>query len=345
MNAKTVRNTLLSLAVGGFFLYLSFRNVPLDDLGTALRQFDARFLIPAIGVSLLMQVFRAWRWQLELRPLERVGLGKLWVVISVAYMAINVLPARIGEFVRPWLLSRRANVKFSNVVGNLVIEKTLDSMCILFFILVGLTTTANLPDWVRLGARFPAGIAIALAVLVALLFFKGEPFVDRWVIRYLPEKFGAGLKRVLGSFLDGMRIIPDGRLLALVFAVSLAYWSLPILSSWIAILAFGFDVPFNAALIVFIFIGFGTALPNAPGMIGTYQYACILALGLFGVAEADALAYGLVLNAIQLGTLVGQGLVALPLAGVTMADFRRARAEYATEMPGQARGPAPAADS
>lgn len=328
MNAKTARNTILSLAVGGLFLYLSFRNVPLADLDAALRNFDLRYLLPAVAISLMMQVFRAWRWQLELRPIERVGFGKLWVVISVAYMAINVLPARLGEFVRPWLLSRRANVKFSNVVGNLVIEKTIDSMCILFFILLGLTTTADLPDWVRLGARVPAAIAIVLAALVALLYFKGETFVDRRVIQLLPEKFGAGLKRVLHSFLDGMRIIPDGRLLALVFAVSLAYWSLPILSSWIAILAFGFEVPFNAALIVFIFIGFGTALPNAPGMIGTYQYACILALGLFGVAEADALAYGLVLNAIQLATLVGQGLVALPLAGVSVADFRRASAEY-----------------
>lgn len=328
MNAQTLRNTLVSLAVGGLFLYLAFRNVPLDEVGAALGQFNLWYLLPAVGVSLAMQVFRAWRWQLELRPLEHVGLGRLWVIVSVAYMAINVLPARLGEFVRPWLLSRRSGVTFSNVVGNLVIEKTLDSMCILFFILVGLTTTADLPDWVRLGARVPAAIAVALAVLVALLYFKGEPFVNRWVIRYLPEKFGAGLQRVLRSFLDGMRIIPDGRLLALVFAVSLAYWSLPVLSSWIAILAFGFDVPFNAALIVFIFIGFGTALPNAPGMIGTYQYACILALGLFGVGQAEALAYGLVLNAIQLGTLIGQGLVALPLAGVTLADFRRARAEY-----------------
>lgn len=330
MNAQTLRNTLISLVVGAGFLYLAFRNVPFDDLKTALAQFNPWYLIPAVGVSLLMQIFRAWRWQLELRPLERIGLGKLWVVVSVAYMCINVLPARLGEFVRPWLLSRRSSVTFSNVVGNLVIEKTFDSVCIVFFILLGLTTTADLPDWVQRGAMVPATIAVVLAVLVLLLYFKGEPFIDRWVIRFLPEKFGAGLARVLRSFLDGMRILPDGRLVLAVFLVSIAYWSLPILSSYVAILAFGFDVPVNAALIVFIFIGFGTALPNAPGMIGTYQYACILALGLFGVAEADALAYGLVVNAIQLATLIGQGLVALPLAGVTVADFRRARAELAT---------------
>lgn len=328
MTSKTLLNTLISLVVGGLFLFLAFRNVPLDELGDALGHFDWRFLVPMVAVSLTMQIFRAWRWQLELRPLERIGIGKLWIVISVAYMAINVLPARIGEFVRPWLLSRRSSVTFSNVVGNLVIEKTVDSICILFFILLGLTTTADLPDWVRLGARVPAAAAVVLAVLVALLYFGGEAFVERWVVRALPEKIGTGLLRVLRSVLAGMRVLPDGRLLALVFAVSLAYWSLPILSSWIAIVAFGFDVPVNAALIVFIFIGFGTALPNAPGMIGTYQYACILALGLFGVDQAAALAYGLVLNALQIVTLVGQGLIALPLADVSVADFKRARAEY-----------------
>ncbi len=63
--------------------------------------------------------------------------------------------------------------------------------------------------------------------------------------------------------------------------------------------AFDFDVPFRAALVVFIFIGFGTALPNLPAMVGPYQYACQLALEMFGVSKADGLAYGLVLNAVQ----------------------------------------------
>ena len=104
-------------------------------------------------------------------------------------------------------------------------------------------------------------------------------------------------------------------------------WFVPILSSWVMIRAFHFAVPFNAALLVFIFIGFGTALPQAPGMIGTFQYACILALGLFGVPQPQALAYGLVLNALQLSTIVAQGLVALPLAGVSVRDVLQARGE------------------
>jgi uncharacterized protein (TIRG00374 family) len=330
MTRRTLTQLILSLVVAGGFLYLAFRNVPLADLVAALERFDLRWLVPACLISLVLMTMRAWRWQLELQPLEHVPLGTLWIVSSVAYTAINLLPVRLGEVVRPWLLSRRARVSISNVVGNLVIEKTMDSIAIVFYILAGLLATRDLPVWVRRGAVFPAVAAGVLAVIVVTLYWKGEPFVDRWLGRLLPERAAAAVTRVTRAIVDGMRILPDPRLLASVLVVTLVLWFLPILSSYVIICAFGFAVPFSAALIVFIFIGFGTALPNAPGMIGTYQYACVLALGLFGVPQAEALAYGLVLNAIQLLTIVAQGAVAWPLAGVTVDDFRRARAELAT---------------
>jgi hypothetical protein len=184
---------------------------------------------------------------------------------------------------------------------------------------------------VRRGAVFPAVAAALLAVVVVLVYAKGEPFVDRWLGRLLPQRAAASVTRVTRAIVDGMRILPNSRLLAAVLVTSIALWFLPILSSYVIIRAFGFAVPFTAALIVFIFIGFGTALPNAPGMIGTYQYACVLALGLFGVPQAEALAYGLVLNALQLLTIVAQGVVAWPMAGVTFDDFRRAKAELAAK--------------
>ena len=315
---------LLSLAVGGAFLVLAFRNVDHEQLRDAFAHLDARWLVPAVALSLLIQVFRAWRWQLELRPLASIPLATLWVVTSVAYMAINLLPIRMGEVVRPWLLSRRSTVSFSNVVGNLIVEKTVDSAVIVFYILLGLLTTENLPAWVRRGAVVPAVAFVALALVIVLIWRKGEAVVERRAARWLPERFRTRVVGVARALIDGMRVLGHPALVVAVFAVSIVLWFLPILSSWVMIRAFHLAVPFNAALIVFIFIGFGTALPQAPGMIGTFQYACILALGLFGVPQPQALAYGLVLNALQLSTLVAQGLVALPLAGVSVRDLLRA---------------------
>jgi len=327
MDARTWRNVALSLAVSAGFLYLAFRNVSLAELMAALERVRVSWLLVAVGVSFVLMAFRAWRWQLELRPLEHVPFARLWAVTAVAYMAINLFPARLGEVVRPWLLSRRSSVSFSNVVGNLVVEKTIDSLVILFYILAGLMTVENLPPWVRRGAMVPAAFAVILVVLVLLLYWRGEAFVDRWVLHRLPERFAAPVKRIISAIVAGMQVLPNTGLLLAVFVVSVALWFLPILSSYIMIRAFDFAVPFGAAMVVFIFIGFGTALPNAPGMIGLYQYACVLALGLFNVNEADAGAYGIVLNAVQLLTIVAQGLIGLRMAGVSWSDLFSARAE------------------
>lgn len=326
MSRAQWRNAVLGLVVGGGFLYLAFRNVPLADLAAAfahLRQ-GWEWLAAAILVSFAIMVVRAWRWQFELSPLAHVPLGRLWVVTSVAYMAINVLPVRLGEVVRPWLLSRREPVSFSNVVGNLVLEKTVDSVVLVLFILAGLSVVPGLPPWVRQGAVFPViGAGVLLAVVV-LLLWRGEHVVERVLARRLPPAAADRLRGITRAVIDGMKALPAPGLILKVFAVSVLLWFLPVLSSYLVIRAFEMPVPPEAALVVFIFIGFGTALPNAPGMVGTYQAACQLALALFGVDKAEGLAYGLVLNGIQLGTLVLQGLIAMPLAGVTLSEIGRA---------------------
>jgi uncharacterized membrane protein YbhN (UPF0104 family) len=236
-----------------------------------------------------------------------------------------LLPVRLGEVVRPWLLSRRSHVSFANVVGNIVVEKTLDSVLILFYILVGLLTVENLPIWVR-RAPFSRCRTALLVSLVLLFWWRGGRlwttgcYIGCPTFRRQSEK---------DTDLNGGRHArnsqPDPASGSIL--VSLVLWFLPILSSYIMILAFDLHAPLSAALVVFIFVGFGTALPNLPGMIGPYQYACQLALSLFGVSDVDGLAYGLVLNAVQFFTLIAQGLVALPIAGVSIAEIRRVRAE------------------
>lgn len=330
MDARRWRALALSLAVSGGFLYLAFRGVPLAGLRAAFGRVEPAWLGLAVAVSLLIMLCRTWRWQLELRPLAHVPYGRLWAITAVAYMAINLLPVRLGEVARPWLLSRRSSVSFANVVGNLVVEKTMDALVTLCYILAGLATIESLPAWVRTGAKVPAAAAAVLVALALLLYWRGEAFVDRWLLHRLPARFGAGVQRVIGAIVAGMRVLPNPRLVLAVFAVSLLLWFLPILSSYIMIRAFDLAVPFSAAVVVFIFIGLGTALPNVPGMLGPYQYACILALGLFGVDQVDALAYGLVLNAVQFLTLLAQGLIALPFAGLSRAELRRATAELRT---------------
>ncbi len=317
-----VKKVAASILLGGFCLWLAMRKVEMAEVSRALHDFDPFYLVIAVAISLLIQVFRAWRWKIELSPLKRLDFSLCWQVVAVAYMMINVMPFRLGEPVRPVLMSWKSGLTISSIVGNWVFEKMMDSAALVLFIHITLVV-ADLPPWAHKASTFSLVTFLGLLALVTGFWLKGEAFFDRTLARVLPEHACEKTRSVLLSVRDGLQILPDRALVAFVFVVTLLLWFLPILSSYVLILGFGFDVPFAAAFVVFVCIGLGTALPNPPGMFGVFQIASVVALGLFGVPKAEALAYGIVLNAVQFFTLVAQGLFALPFVDVNLARLTK----------------------
>ncbi len=303
-------------------LYLAARRVAAGDLTAALSRFDPFYLVVAVAISLAIQVARALRWQLELRPLARLPFFLLWQVVAVAYMMINLLPARLGEPVRPLLLSWKSGLGVAPIVGNWMFEKLMDTAVLVLFIHLALLTN-DLPEWAYRAAEGSLMGFFLLATLVIGFWLRGEQVVTATVGRLLSERSRQWLIGILRSAREGLEILPDRRLVALVFVATLGLWFLPVLSSYVVMLGFGFDLPFSAAFVVFVAIGLGTTLPHPPGMFGVFQIAAVVALEMFGIGKAEALAYGLVLNAIQFFTLIAQGLVALPLVGVDVGRLTR----------------------
>jgi len=323
MNAQITGKVLVSLAIGAVCLWFAVREVQGEELRSALALFNPWYLIPLVLISLTIQVFRAWRWQIELSPLARLPFVLLWQVIAVAYMMINVLPVRLGEPVRPVLLSWKTSLTVPAILGNWVFEKMMDAAAMVLFIHLTLVIT-DLPAWANRASAFSLALFVALLGLVIGFWLGGPTFFDSIIGRFLPGRARASCLRILTSARDGLSILPDRRLVAVVFVVTLLLWSLPILSSYVLILAFGFDIPAAAAFVIFVAIGIGTALPHPPGMVGIFQIAAVTALGLFGVDKAEALAYGIILNALQLITLVLQGAIALPFVGIGLGRLTRA---------------------
>lgn len=313
-------------AIGMFCLWLALRKVALSEVADALANFDPRYLVAAFAVSLMIQVLRAWRWQVELTPLAKVPFTLLWQVVSVAYMMINVLPFRLGEPVRPLLLSWKTGLAIPAIVGNWVFEKMMDTAAMVLFVHATLMMV-DLPAWAQHASHGSLIMFTTLFVLVVGFWLHGEGFYDRTLARVLPDHAREKVRKVLLVARQGLQILPDRRLVAGVFAVTLALWALPILSSWLLIQGFGFDIPVSAAFVVFVCIGLGTALPNPPGMFGVFQIASVYALGVYDVPKSDAVAYGIVLNAVQFFSLVLQGVLAMPWIGVGLGTITRAAVE------------------
>ena len=316
----------IGTAIGAFCLWLALRKVALSEVAAALGDFDARWLVAAFAVSLMIQVLRALRWQVELTPLARVPFTLLWQVVSVAYMMINVLPFRLGEPVRPLLLSWKTGLAIPAIVGNWVFEKMMDT-AVMVLVVHATLMMVDLPPWAHRASTGSLIMFSSLLMLVVGFWLHGESFYDRTLARVLPEHARGKVRKVLMVARQGLQILPDRRLVAGVFVVTLALWLLPILSSWLLIRAFDFDVPVSAAFVVFVCVGLGTALPNPPGMFGVFQIASVYALGVYDIPKSEAVAYGIVLNAVQFFSLVLQGVLAMPWVGVGLGTITRAAVE------------------
>lgn len=322
---RLVARTAASLAIAAVCLWLAVASVSMADFTAALARFDPRWLIPAVATSLAIGLMRAWRWQLELRPLASLDYWPLWQVTAAAYMFINVLPFRLGEPLRPLLLSWRTGLAVPAIVSNWVFEKMMDAAAMVLFVHLTLVVT-DLPAWAMRASLLSLLTFCLLAALVLGFWAGGERFVVPAAKSLLPVRWSERLLALLASARQGLAILPDRRLVGRVFALTMLLWSLPVLSSYILILGFGFDLPLSAAFVIFVAVGAASAIPNPPGMVGIFQIASVVALGLFGVPKAEALAYGMVLNALQLLTLVAQGLLAMPLMGIGLGQAARAAA-------------------
>jgi uncharacterized protein (TIRG00374 family) len=321
-----IGKVLVGTAIGGFCLWLALHKVSMSEVGAALDRLDTRWLAAAIVTSFAIQVLRALRWQIELTPLMRLPFPLMWKLTSVAYMMINLLPFRLGEPVRPLLLSWKTGLAIPAIVGNWVFEKTMD-MAVMLLVVQVLVLMVDLPPWAHGISAGSLVMFLGMLSLVVSFWLKGEAFFDRRIAPKLPERSRAKVRKALQHAREGLQILPDKRLVATVFGVTVVLWTLPIISSWLLIRGFGFDIPGSAAFMVFLCIGLGTALPNPPGMVGVFQIASVAALGLYGVPQSDAVAYGIVLNLVQLLSLVVQGLIALPLVGIGIGRMTRAAVE------------------
>lgn len=325
-HTRAIGKMAVGTAIGALCLWMALHKVDLSEVGAALRSFDGRWVAAAFVVSLAIQLLRALRWQVELTPLARLPYPLMWRVVSVSYMLINVLPFRLGEPARPLLLSWKTGLPIPAIVGNWVFEKMMDT-AVMVLLVHWTLVMADLPPWAHRASTGSLVMFSTLLLLVVGFWLHGERFYDRTLARVLSGHASEKLRNMLRVARQGLQILPDRRLVGAVFVITLALWLLPILSSWLLIQAFGFDLPVAAAFVVFVCVGLGTALPNPPGMVGVFQIASVYALGVYDVPQPEAVAYGIVLNAVQFFSLVLQGVLAMPWIGVGLGTIAKAAVE------------------
>jgi phosphatidylinositol alpha-mannosyltransferase len=312
-------------------LAFALSRLDLSRVGHALITATPGWVALAFGLMSLSLVLRAISWQQTLRaalPETPVGLAAVVRATMIGVMASALFPARIGEPSRVLVLTRRLDGPtraLLPVVAGTVFSQTLINLLALA-ILAGVTFTG-----VPLFQGHLGGLAIALAVPLAVcaLVLAGP--------RLLRSARGARSERVaraasaIGGALHlarrGLVVFARPRYGATAVAAQLLAWTLQWLACYTIVLALGLQphASLVTAAAILLAVNLSAVVPATPSNVGVFQAACLVVLAAYGVGAGPGLAYGIILQAVEVVTALALGVPALLREGMTWRDIRPSR--------------------
>jgi uncharacterized protein (TIRG00374 family) len=291
---------VLASLIGGFFLWLAARDLPFSTIQSFLENADMAHLGLWAGVFVLIYAVCHWarifRWAYLVCPLgDDVDSMSVHRVCTVGFTAIILLPLRLGELVRPYLLARRTELPMSGVLATAVVERVIDGL--LMTGLLFLTLALYSGDQTT-GFATSAGVIAALIFVPALLVCVLAFWRKEWTLRTL-RKLGSPISEaltdkalgMLDSFIDGFRGLLEAEHLGRYLWVTALYWFTNIFSMWVlAAMGFGLELTMWEMATVLPILVIGIMIPAGPGLAGNFEFFMAKGLALFLATEVGDVA-------------------------------------------------------
>ena len=312
-------------ALGLLLTALAARRIGIDSVATNIIDSDLKWVLIACALMVAAMFARAASWVAIARaalPGRAVRRRDVTSATMIGVLMSATLPARLGEPARAMVLSRRVGrmrETFPVLIGTLVSQTALNIVALVLLggIIVS-TTDLFQASTQKLFLVSTAPLLVLLAVLAApsLVRVNGKGRVAR------------GVEAVRGAIKQarrGLTVFKDPRKGSFAAFAQLLAWFLQLLACWALFAALGLDhkVAIGAAAACLFAVNVTAVVPATPSNIGIFQLAIISVLTKgFGIPAADALAYGVILQAVEIATAVGLGVPALVREGVTWSDMR-----------------------
>ena len=288
----------LGLLISIIFIAIALYGLDLGHFWQVLSQANYWWLLPGIGVYFVTVLVRTWRWRSMLAHLKLIPLRRLFPIVVIGYMGNNVYPARAGEILRSYMLRRKEGVGMTASLATVVLERIFDGLVMLLFVFATLPF-APLPEGFRLVV-----IAFSLVFAVALALFFGlaarpERMARLYayaVDRLAPEGLRPRIHGLFDRFVQGLQSLRSPREMTTIFLTSTVIWLGETTKYWFVMHAFDFNVPFPLLMLMTAVVNLATTIPSTPGYIGTFDAPGIAILTQFGVEQAIATGYTLVLH-------------------------------------------------
>ncbi|UCE67057.1 MAG: flippase-like domain-containing protein [Candidatus Zixiibacteriota bacterium] len=269
-------NVAIGIAVSAFFIYLSFRRVQPAEILYSLKKADYIWIFPNMAIVILTMIIRSVRWRYLLQNIKQFGIKRLFPSVMIGFMANNVLPARLGEFIRAYSLGIKSGESRSSIFATVVIERIFDSLALLaiFWLVI---MFVPFPPAVKKFGVITLAFNIFLILFLIFLKQKGKKFIGGLMsfLSFLPARLSERISHILTNFSEGLSIFNRTGILGIVTLWSVILWIITALSNYFIFMAFGMYPNVVASFILLLFVAAGVMLPSAPGFVGVFQAAVV----------------------------------------------------------------------
>jgi phosphatidylinositol alpha-mannosyltransferase len=320
---------VLAVAVLAGLVVFALSRLELRRAGHALITATPGWIALSLLLMALALFARSVSWQQTLRaalPDTPMPWPPVVRALMIGVMASALVPGRIGEPTRVLVLSRRLDGRTSRllpVVAGTVFSQTLINLLALLILLAVSFTSVPLPS----GHVAAIATALALPLVVCVLVLVGPRLLALGRRSRSARIAGAAntVARLLDLARQGLVVFARPRYGASAILSQLLAWALQWLACYMVILALGLESQANlaAAAAILLAINLSAILPATPSNVGVFQAACLVVLAAYGVGAGKALAYGIILQAVEVLTAIGLGMPALLKEGLSWRDLRR----------------------
>lgn len=325
--------TLIILLLTGALVWWFLGSINPAEAWQAILGAKLAWLAAALAVTFQTYMIRSWRWQALLEPVGRVSLRAAFRATVMGFAGNLLLPARAGEFLRAFAISRREPVSVTAAFATIIVERLLDLATVLalfaaaiLFSGIEISQGVKATGWVAAG-----GAAIGLAALFVL---AGHPerfglVADR-LSRWLPARVSTAVGQLVRTLAEGFKVMRSPRHLLLAMSWSVALWVSIALGIIFTTWAFGLPITLLGSFLVVGYLTVGVAAPT-PGATGGFHLAYKLAMIVLAPASevSTIVAAAIVLHLVSFVPVTILGVIYMWQDGLTLGQVKAARSEAA----------------
>jgi glycosyltransferase 2 family protein len=279
---------VVGVAVAAACLAWLFHDVSIASVLRGLHGVHWSWVVAAIVAQLASYGLQGARWRLLLRPVGRISWLRATEAIYAGLFTNEIMPARPGELLRAYIVSCALGARLRTVLGSIVVERIFDGTWVCAALLLTIATAPLPAMFLQIGLAF---VAIFLIVTLTVVLMAR---------RSSTAAFGATVRQ---SVLNG----GGGS----AFVISAFFFLGQVLAFWLVMRGYGIHRGLLTALGTAVVIQLGTAIPNAPANVGTYQLACVAGLEMFGIDKATATGFSVVVFIVLTAPVWLLGAIAL----------------------------------